>query len=169
MIGIRAVFVSCLLAAAIIATAAHHRHARATTGTIYGRASVIDGDTIVINGIHIRLAAIDAPESDQSCNDAAGTPYHCGLVATSALKDAIAERPVTCTPLDIDRYGRTVARCSVAGADLGDIMVRWGLAIDYRRYDADGLYVSAEREARANKRGIWAGTFVPPETWRHRR
>ena len=35
--------------------------------TISGRASVIDGDTIEIHGIRIRLFGIDAPETGQTC------------------------------------------------------------------------------------------------------
>jgi endonuclease YncB( thermonuclease family) len=33
-----------------------------------------------------------------------------------------------------DRYGRTVASCEVAGADLADWLVRQGLALDWPRY-----------------------------------
>ena len=40
-----------------------------STGTIVGRASVIDGDTIDIRGTRIRFSGIDAPESRQSCRD----------------------------------------------------------------------------------------------------
>jgi endonuclease YncB( thermonuclease family) len=36
---------------------------------LIGRASIIDGDTIEIHGTHIRLWAIDAPESAQLCRN----------------------------------------------------------------------------------------------------
>lgn len=52
---------------------------------IVGRASVTDGDTVVIRGTRIRLHGIDAPESGQLCNDAAGKSYRCGQVAALAL------------------------------------------------------------------------------------
>ena len=35
--------------------------------TIFGEAKVIDGDTIKINGISVRLFGIDAPEKNQIC------------------------------------------------------------------------------------------------------
>jgi endonuclease YncB( thermonuclease family) len=86
-------------------------------------------------------------------------------VATRALTAAIRGSRVSCTPVDQDRYERDVAICAAGGHDLGDVMVRSGNAIDYRRY-SQGRYAAAEREARSAKRGMWAGTFEEPETWR---
>ena len=37
---------------------------------IVGRASVIDGDTIDLHGVRVRLSGIDAPESAQLCRSA---------------------------------------------------------------------------------------------------
>ncbi|MCJ2135607.1 thermonuclease family protein [Methylobacterium sp. J-026] len=131
---------------------------------ITGRASVTDGDTVVIRDVRIRLHGIDAPESAQSCNDAAGKSYRCGQRAAFALADWIGEAPITCEPRDTDRYGRTVAVCRKGGEDLNAWMVREGHAIAYRRYSSD--YVLLETEARAAKRGIWAGAFDEPAEWR---
>lgn len=47
------------------------------TGPIIGQASIVDGDTIEIHGQQIRLAGIDAPESDQLCRDADSALYRC--------------------------------------------------------------------------------------------
>ena len=69
-------------------------------------------------------------------------------------------RPVTCEERDIDRYGRVVAVCSVAGEDLNAWMVSEGLALAYRRYSLD--YVGAEQAAEEAGRGVWSGEFVPP-------
>ena len=44
-------------------------------------------------------------------------------------------------------------------------MVRGGHALDYARHSR-GRYAAAEREARAARRGLWAGTFETPATWR---
>jgi endonuclease YncB( thermonuclease family) len=41
---------------------------------IISKAWVIDGDTVVISGTHIRLEGIDAPETDQICTDASPGP-----------------------------------------------------------------------------------------------
>ena len=131
---------------------------------IVGRASVTDGDTVVIHGTRIRLHGIDAPESAQLCQDAAGKDYRCGQRAALALADRIGEAPISCEPRDTDRYGRTVAVCRKGGEDLNAWMVEQGLATAYQRYSRD--YVQAETTARSLKRGLWAGTFDPPSDWR---
>ncbi len=89
---------------------------------VAGVTSVIDGDTIEVHGQRIRLHGIDAPESRQLCR-LDGKPWQCGKDAANALAEKIARRPVTCEDLGRDRYKRIVARCSVAGEDMGDWMV----------------------------------------------
>ena len=132
--------------------------------SVVGRAAVTDGDTVVIHGTRIRLYGIDAPESAQLCQDAAGKDYRCGQKAALALADRIGEAPISCEPRDTDRYGRTVAVCRKGAEDLNGWLVEQGLATAYQRYSRD--YVQAETTARALKRGIWAGTFDPPSDWR---
>lgn len=97
----------------------------AWSDTITGRASVTDGDSLAIHGQRIRLFGIDAPEHDQTC-EAGGQRYRCGQQAALALDDHIAARPVTCEQRDVDRYGRIVATCTVAGEDLSAWMVAQG-------------------------------------------
>ncbi len=131
---------------------------------ITGRPSVTDGDTLVIRDTRIRLHGIDAPESAQTCQDAAGKEYRCGQAAALALADHIGQASVVCESRDTDRYGRTVSVCRKGHEDLNAWMVRQGHAIAYRRYSTD--YVAAEVEAKSAKRGIWAGTFQEPQDWR---
>ncbi len=71
---------------------------------------------------------------------------------------------MTCEDLGRDRYKRIIARCTVAGEDLEKWMVANGWALAYRRYSLD--YVDEEADARAARRGIWAGEFVKPWEWR---
>ncbi len=130
---------------------------------VAGTASVIDGDTIEVHGQRIRLHGIDAPESRQLCR-LDGKPWQCGKDATNALADMIDRRPVTCEDLGRDRYKRIIGRCIVAGEDMGAWMVSQGLALAYRRYSLD--YVDEEADAKAARRGIWAGEFVKPWEWR---
>jgi endonuclease YncB( thermonuclease family) len=99
-----------------------------------GQASLIDGDTLEIHGTRIRLWGIDAPESSQLCRGDDSLPYRCGAKAANDLDAFIAGRPVSCLPISLDRYGRAVTTCAVGGADLGDWLVRNGLALDWPEY-----------------------------------
>ena len=126
---------------------------------VNGPARVIDGDTLEVQGEHIRLHGIDAPESRQLCF-IDGRRWQCGKDAANILADFINNRSVTCEDLGRDRYKRIIAKCTAAGEDIGSWMVRQGLALAYRRYSHD--YVEEEAEAQAARRGIWASEFVKP-------
>ncbi|WP_349253730.1 thermonuclease family protein [Bradyrhizobium sp. CB82] len=95
---------------------------------IVGQASVIDGDTIEVHGQRIRLWGIDAPESDQLCRNDDSKLYQCGRAAATALAGLLwaIKRPVTCSPVDRDQYGRTIAACSLGtpGPDIGHCLSR---------------------------------------------
>ena len=58
--------------------------AHASRRTLSGRARVIDGDTLDVDGVRIRLHGVDAPESRQSCI-AAERRWPCGERAISAV------------------------------------------------------------------------------------
>ena len=134
-------------------------------GDLIGQASIIDGDTLEIHGNRIRLFGIDAPESTQFCRGEDSLPFRCGAKAANNLKAFIAQRPVTCVPVSLDRYGRTIATCSVAGIDLADWLVRNGWAVDWPQY-SKGAYAQAQMDAQMNERGMWTGSFVMP--WQFR-
>jgi hypothetical protein len=108
------------------------------------------------------------PAAAQVCRDGAGRRYACGRVAVRALAAATAGRTVACTRLERDRYDRQVALCAADGRDLGEAMVRGGLAVELPEY-SQGRYSAAEHEARAARRGLWAGTFERPADWRRGR
>lgn len=163
----------CLIALAFLSTDGFRRWPPATEtsdaaserpaprGVIAGRARIVDGDTLDINGQRVRLWGVDAPERGQSC-DRAGAP---GRSATSALSRTIAGRDVSCHARDRDDYGRVVAACSVGGVDLGQRLVSEGWAWDYRQYSR-GRYARAEADARDAERGVWALGCDPAWEWR---
>jgi endonuclease YncB( thermonuclease family) len=128
-----------------------------------GYPTVVDGDTLRLNGESIRIVGVDAPEANQTCRDASGRPWACGRAATQRLSALIAGGRVECTAKGRDRYGRTLASCAAGSiGDLGGAMVRDGYAVNY------GGYLLAEAGARLRQRGLWAGDFERPQDWRQR-
>src|SRR5258707_3850717 len=137
----------------------------ALADNLIGQASVIDGDTLEMHGERIRLWGIDAPESAQLCRGDDSLQYRCGAKAANELDAFIALRPVDCSPVSLDQYGRTVAVCSIAGVDLAEWLVRNGLALDWPLY-SKGKYDRAQRDAGRAGRGMWAGSYVEPWLFR---
>ena len=137
--------------------------ANAVLADINGLARVVDGDTLRVRGVKIRLLDTDAPERRQTCWKPAGE-FRCGLRSTAVLKAIIGGQEVRCVGMGSDRYRRVLAVCYVRGLDIGGELVRRDWALAYRRY---GLtYVQQENEARAAKRGLWGSRFTPPWQWR---
>jgi endonuclease YncB( thermonuclease family) len=58
-----------------------------------------------------------------------------------------------------------VAVCKVSGLDLGEWLVRRGLAIDYAYY-SKGRYRAAQGEASKARTEVWSGDFVEPRYFR---
>src|SRR5689334_19240715 len=92
-----------LLSAILIGLIAWHNaqptgQATYSRSEVYGYARIIDGDTIDVAGIRIRLHGIDAPEIRQTCT-AGGQKYRCGEQATTALAGLIGANAVRCDPL----------------------------------------------------------------------
>jgi endonuclease YncB( thermonuclease family) len=59
-----------------------------------------------------------------------------------------------------------VAVCVTRDGDLGARIVADGAALAYRHYSND--YVDEEGQARAARRGVWAGRFEAPWDYRHK-
>ncbi|WP_210333028.1 thermonuclease family protein [Rhizobium sp. RHZ01] len=95
-----------------------------------GRYWVIDGDTIVINNIRMRLAGIDAPELDH--------PW--GQRSKWALIQLCKGRTVTARIKPELSHDRMVAECFLPdGRDLGAELVRSGLALDWPKFPAASI------------------------------
>jgi endonuclease YncB( thermonuclease family) len=131
--------------------------------SIYGVALAGDGDSLSIGGTTIRLHGIDAPESDQFCTRD-GRAWACGEEAADQLRRLIRGGELRCDALGTDQYGRTLARCFQRGLDINRAMVESGYAVAYRKYSTE--FVEVEEQAKAARRGIWAGTFELPSVYR---
>jgi endonuclease YncB( thermonuclease family) len=131
--------------------------------TLTGQAQVTDGDSMVVAGKRIRLHGIDAPERAQRC-DISGRNWACGVWAAEVLSGIVGAGVLACEAVETDRYGRTVARCTVSGRDVSAQMVQAGAAMAYARYSKD--YIGLERTAKAQAFGIWSGMVTVPGTYR---
>lgn len=90
-----------------------------------GHCWVVDGDTIVIDKVHVRLAGIDAPELDHPLGQKAKWALHAlckGQVVTVTLDGSVS-------------HERAVGICYLPdGRDLAAEMVKTGLALDWPKY-----------------------------------
>ena len=132
------------------------------TQTLDGPVTVMDGDSLRIGETRARLRGIDAPELDQTCTDAAGAAFACGRRARDHLRGLATG--LSCSGFETDRFGRMLVTCTAPGLDVtvNERMVADGWAIAFGGHEA------AEAMARANRRGLWAGTFETPRDVRDR-
>ena len=137
--------------------------------SIRGRARVIDGDSIVVDGHQVRIAGIDAPEMGQVMY-ANGQAVNTGKIARAHLARLIGKGQVSCRVLGQDKYGRRLAVCyNHRGADLGKAMVRAGMAqaYGYRTRGQAKKYRRTQAWARMTRKGLWAkGSAWNPAAWR---
>lgn len=134
--------------------------------TVTGTAHVVDGDTLDLGEVRIRLADIDAPELAQNCEGPRDL-QHCGHVAAAFLAARIEGRELTCEIRDTDDYGREIAACSHDGVDLSTWLVDAGYALAFRKYST--RLVAMEEQARARGVGLWRAVLEPPWEYRARR
>ena len=118
-----------------------------------GRAIIIDGDTIEINGERIRFGGIDTPEREKIGHQ----------FSKEKLKEKIGKKIVVCVrEKNKDYWKRTVAECFINDESLSSFMVINGYACDYVKYSKK-KYAKEQEYAKTNKMGIWKMKFNP--TW----
>jgi endonuclease YncB( thermonuclease family) len=117
------------------------------TGELVGRAYVIDGDTIAIRRIKVRISGIDAPELDQ--------PW--GKKSKWAMVDICKGHIVTAKLSGERSHDRLVGTCYLPdGTDIGAEMVRRGEALDWALFSG-GRYRHLEpQDARKRLNGFGA-------------
>ena len=108
---------------------------------------VIDGDTIVANGEHIRLLGIDADERGYDCYKEAKEQMEKWILD----KEVVLEKDKT----DKDQYGRLLRYVILDGKNINIKLVEKGLAVARfyrdRKYEVEILF--AEKTARMAKIG----------------
>ncbi|HEY0628869.1 MAG TPA: thermonuclease family protein [Sphingomicrobium sp.] len=92
-----------------------------------GTNCVVDGDTLYLSGVKIRIADIDAPETHEpKC----ASEKLLGDRATQRLIQLVNSGEVTLRPIDRDEdgYGRKLRIVMVEGESVGETLVGEGLA-----------------------------------------
>lgn len=127
---------------------------------------ISDGDTMNLRCgsrlVKVRLYCIDAPEMAQK-------PW--GTRSREHLQ-SITPPTVKLLKIDQDQYGRTVGEIYTADSKqrlLNLEQVENGQAAVYEQFCDSPRYFSAEREARAAKRGIWSRRGEHQRPWDYRR
>ncbi|NBX67018.1 MAG: thermonuclease family protein [Proteobacteria bacterium] len=151
--GMRMILAACLL---FVSLEAH-------AGTLEGRATVHDGDTIRIGETSIRIWGIDAVELKQTC-EKDGAVMPCGMMAREALAAIIGTNTVTCTAKG-KSYKRVVGTCFVNGRDIAAEMTRLGMAYDAPKY-SKAFYNGDQTAAQTAGVGLWAMNAQDPAHWR---
>ncbi|MEM1089917.1 MAG: thermonuclease family protein [Pseudomonadota bacterium] len=149
------------IAALLLISLAPTAGARALKGV----AKVIDGDSMMVRGVEVRLHSLDAPELEQTCLDANGNTWACGEAARDALAAKVDGRQVVCQrALLASLY---IGDCKVDGERISAWLLEQGLAVIDRR--GSRRYAGFESKARRAGRNMWAGDFEYPWRWRDER
>ncbi|MEP4197571.1 MAG: thermonuclease family protein [Aliishimia sp.] len=141
--------------------------ASSAAADVTGRIDVVDGDTFHVGGVTVRLHGIDAPEKDQTCKGPDGNTWACGAWVTEQVRGAYQGKRTRCKEETVDRYGRSVARCFVRGADVGQRLVQDGIAMAYREYSM--AYDLDEKTAAVMGRGLHSSQMQSPAAFRKSR
>jgi endonuclease YncB( thermonuclease family) len=140
----------------------------AAQNRITGPARVVTSDTISIGEQRVLLWGADAPDPDQYCQQGDKT-WDCAASASDALGALLAAGDVTCEFVPGQRpdpFHRQFGICTVGGKVLNSELIRQGWALDITSESKD--YVDVEKQARADKVGLWAAgvKFDKPWEWR---
>lgn len=136
----------------------------ATAATLTGKAEIIDGDTLSIGAVVVRISGIDAAELGQSCALPRGGNWNCTQAAADRLAELTTGKDLVCDALGNDPYGRILATCFADGVDVGGQLVGEGLAWAFVRYS--DVYVDTEARARAAGIGVWQAETQAPWDYR---
>jgi len=139
-----------------------------TTGLIRGPARIVDGDTLDVGGVRIRLHGVDALERRQTCTRD-GRGWDCAALTVQALERVIGPSHVLCHRVGHGGFGRVAARCWAGRTEIGAWLVWAGWALVDERYSRDPDYLRFQADARAERRGVWSARFIPPREWRRGR
>lgn len=109
---------------------------------------VIDGQTLRLGTMLVRLAALVAPARGDQC----GRRTDCGVAAVEALAEIVRGHTLRCALAGRDAQGVAQATCDAAGNDVAAALVDAGWA---RPAGDDAILQAAAASAQSAHRGIW--------------
>jgi endonuclease YncB( thermonuclease family) len=148
---------------------------------------VVDGDTISMGDVSLRLWGIDAPEQDQLCRSASGDPFECGDLSREHLAELVAGKLVWCgpplapdepplptsqMPALAETFGRPIVTCRIRSGegeiDVAEAMARDGYVHLYEdAFGVKSIYQDDIGEALRMRSGLHQGELLPPWLWRN--
>lgn len=134
---------------------------------VEGRAIAKTGDTLRVDGTTVKLAGIEAPDRDQSCQRVGARAWPCGRAAAEALAKLVRGKDISCDLGKLDGAGNQLATCRLGDADIADQLVRNGHV--FADTGLFATYASAESAARNAKSGVWSGEIERPSAYRAKR
>ncbi|WP_337847821.1 thermonuclease family protein [Sphingomonas sp.] len=156
-----------LIALALLAMMACFPFAAREATSFNATARALDGDTVAAD---FRLLGVDAFERGQLC-EKHGSCWRCGKAAQDLAARMLRQGDAEIRLSTQQSYGRPVATIMINGQDLGEMMIRAGLAVPQPQLlKSDPLrvqrYARTFSNARQSKAGAFAGRWLEPALWR---
>lgn len=117
---------------------------------------VLDGDTIIVENLTVRILKIDSPEKNQTY----------GKESKAYLSRLILFKKVKVVYSKLDKYGRTLADVYINGRSVAEIMIESGNAWHYSYFDSSFILAQKQITARRNKLGLWKYKAINPYNFR---
>ena len=114
-----------------------HSQITSITGTV---SKVRDGDTLKVGPVAIRLMGVNAPELGEVL----------GVASRDFMKRLVLAKQIRCEMNGDKSYDRFIALCFLNGKDIGETLIRAGLALDCPRF-SEGRYSSFEQSKAKNE------------------
>ena len=112
---------------------------------------IADGDTLTVlvdrMQVKVRLSEIDAPERGHDFSQR----------SRQALADLVFGKEVSIETHEKNRYVRVIGEVFVGGKPVNEVLVRQGWVWNFVKYSKSSRLAELERQARLERRGLWAG------------
>src|SRR5262249_14547302 len=130
---------------------------------ISGQPTIVSSSSLTVNGKRIVFFGVDPLMPKNPCNIGPRV-WDCGTAAFRTLMNLVGREPVMCEPQVLDMFSRVFAKCTVNGQDIAMALVEAGMAVAFPAENK--AYAEAGQKGKAEKKGMWQGTFMTPSDFR---